>query len=42
LFRRADELEACAHERTPTLGADWYLRGLRTDVEQLDDEGGDA
>jgi len=39
--RRADELEACAYERTPTSGADWYLRGLRQDADDDAEIGGD-
>jgi hypothetical protein len=34
--RRANELAACARESTPTLGADFYLRGLREDAEAHD------
>ena len=41
--RRASQLEACARESTPTLGADFYLRGLREDADGLDDsDGGDV
>jgi hypothetical protein len=40
--RRADELEACAYERTPTSGADFYLRGLRQDADDDAEIGGDG
>jgi hypothetical protein len=37
-FRHANNLEACAEERTPSLGADHYLGDIERELRNLDDD----